>query len=260
MIKIIIYTIILLLVTSCATALPEQEELVLTETDGTITDIDADTDTVTDDIMDEPLLTAEEFLELVAEHWMTLGVTVEDFDDIDTEDFIERNFLSEAHFFDFVTEGGNFIAIFNQYSASNDIRAMDALIEPLLPTELRIVNSTEEEFERFITLFFDKVDRNSDVQFVGTSFKGLVDYYSFSRGEQLIEFAVSRTMHIEQLKEQQWIFNETRYVFVEIPTFVEEMTEGGTIFISKNGKFFIIFQGVMYPDIEVIQTFLDIDD
>ena len=264
MIKIISCIIILLLVTSCATALPEQEELVLSETYGTITDTDTDTITVTvtDEIMDEPLLTSEEFLELVAEHWMTLGVTLEDFDDIDIEDFIEWDYLTESVFFDFITGGsGIFIAVFDQYKGMLGEREIWALWEPLYPAELRVAESTNEEFEQFAAQFIEKVNIDTEVMHLGDRFDDLVEIYSFSKEGQEFRFMIGQTMNLKKLENYGLVFSEIKAHSLTVPTGGGEMVVGAVIFISKDNKFFLVYTDILWPyDFEVAQTFLDIDD
>jgi hypothetical protein len=205
--------------------------------------------------MNEPLLTSEEFLELVSKYEEILGVTVADFDDIDIEDFIEWNNLTEYVFYGFIEGGMIFTAFFNQHVSMLVTRAKDAY----LPTELRIVDSTEEEFNQFKEQFFEIIGGEEGVRHHGTAF-GLVGRYSFMEREEDEWFSIGRTMHFNQLEEYHgWIFNERDAAGVCIPI-DSGMLFGTQIYISKNGKFFISFDNFWPLSIETIQAFMEIED
>jgi uncharacterized protein YxeA len=233
----------------------DKEIAQLNEEDAQLAEYDENNTQKSDYTMSDALLTSEEFLRLVSKYEEQLGVTVADFDEIDIDDFIEQLNLTEYVFYGFIDGGMIFIAFFNRYVSRLGTRAKEAYF----PAERRMVDSTEEELERFKEQFFEKIGGEEGVEHVRT-FEMNIREYAFHEGEHRTTFMISRTMHFEQLAEEHgWSFHETVAHGVMLPV-GNGMYFGTGMFISQNGKFFIIFEPRLPHNIETIQAFMEIED
>ena len=196
--------------------------------------------------MGEQLLTVNEFLQLVAEYEKELGVTVADFDDVDVVDFIIVQGMSERVLKSFTEERRGWLA---QYLKNYKSAVAAGDIDAYRPTELVIVESTDEEYERFLSEYLDCLGGRQ----VPSS---IPQRQVVIRGDERIEFELYKTMDIEQLRAEGWEFSETGGL--SFPSGTEDMRIGVSYFLSKNGKFFIIFYGDLTEDI--VKTFCELED
>ena len=204
------------------------------------------------DEMGEQLLTKAEFLQKVSEHEEVLGVTVADFDDMDVNYFIIDLGLSESWFHDGYISGSlNFRAFFEDHIIGLPLRNIDSY----RPTELRIVDSTDSEFEEFVAEYIRRLGDEANVTRHNTSMPA---HYSFEDDIRRAEVTIFPTADIDYFIENQ------RWEFVVPPGYVRMPGAGFShlqrpIFISQNGKFFVIFYNGPFTE-SVVRTFIEIYD
>jgi len=205
-----------------------------------------------EDAMEERLLTKEEFLKKVSDHEAELGVTVEDFKDIDVDDFIEKSRITNSAIEWCITGGGDLGRRLELYLAN----LVQEEIEVYRPKQLRIVESTEEEFEAFKATYFEAIGGVTITVINAQMYKN-IEEYAFQEEEKTRHFAIGRTADINQLKGEGWEFFENPS-HVSFPTGRETEVAGDNAYTSKNGKFFIIFYGIC--SLETVKAFCEIDD
>jgi hypothetical protein len=198
--------------------------------------------------MGEKLLTKAEFLKKVSEYENALEVTVEEFKDIDVNDFIVVRQLSETSFNWYALEGLPFRIIFDSYISGTEQRKID----PYLPKELRTADSTSRDYKRFKDKYLKSL--GGAIKITGGSFSP--ERYWIEDGEKESNFEILRTKDIEDQIAHRWRFLE-KPGKVKIPA--GDGYTLNTFFISKNGKFFIVFYNGPFTE-QTVKAFCDIDD
>jgi len=207
-----------------------------------------------EEIMEEPLLTKEEFLRRVSENEEALGVTIADFNDIDVDDFIEFRKLTETDLEAFIAGRRIFSAVFESYVSGIERRRVLKYAE----RELTVKDSTDEEFEEFKAVFFESIGGVTEAtssqreSVVGNEF---IQWYSFQAGEATLVLIIGRTMDIEHLESNGWVFSGNS-LHVWMPFHIPA---GNVFFISRNGKFFVEF-GNLNSSLEAVDAFMAIED
>jgi len=209
-----------------------------------------------DEIMTEQFLTKEEFMRLVSENEDSLGATVADFEDIDLDDMIQYLRISKSLFAHFVKGDIFFDALFTSYVSGIDHRRIQAHRAKIR----REAYSTDEDYEEFKCIFFERIGGATQISNDRRAFARRRDFteeFIFQEGERSLNFLIGRTMYFERLEVLEgWIFPEENF-YVYIPVSPGEF--GSSVFISKNGKFFIIFYKGIYSE-ETVKAFVEIDD
>ena len=182
------------------------------------------------------------------------------------------------------------IHIFNGHFYVYSRQILGEKINNYRPQELLVIYSTVEEFEIFKENYFERVggvqlssESDSGKGFSGhrrATIDGLTEGYTCENEEVgVFTFVIGRTMHIDRLNEDYWYWKfrgmyidqvDEDYLYWEfreqpIPVyyvyiyFGDGTGVGADFFISKNGKYFIVFTSHLrsvYP----VQTFCEIDD
>jgi len=196
--------------------------------------------------MGEQLLTKNEFLQLVSEHEKILEVSVADFDDIDVEDFIIVQGFSEKRFLALVEYiPGHLKTYLKNYISWLKIRNID----DYRPTEIIIADSTEEEFEDFLDRYIEALGGD----LVSLTYSRPTQYVIDRDGER-VEFDLYKTADIESLIAEGWEFPAPGGF--SMPHGDGRM--GMKYFLSKSGKFFIVYHGGLSD--EVVKIFCELDD
>jgi len=196
--------------------------------------------------MGEQLLTKNEFLQLLSEHEEILEVSVADFDDVDVEDFIIVQGFSEKRFLAFVEYmPGNFKTYLKNYISGLKIRNID----DYRPTEIIIADSTEEEFEDFLNRYIEALGGD----LVSLTYSRPTQYVIDRDGER-VEFDLYRTADIESLIARGWEFPSPGYFNAPYG----DGRIGIWYFLSKSGKFFIVYQRGISD--EVVKIFCELND
>ena len=113
-----------------------------------------------ENIMEEKLLTKEEFIQLIEEN--DVGVTIEDFNNVDIDDFIAHYHISMETFNKFIS--GDFIlsGILEGYIELAPHWQKEQQLAPYLVQELKYVDSTDEEYMDFISRYFKAIGQNAE--------------------------------------------------------------------------------------------------
>jgi len=202
------------------------------------------------------LLTKEEFLKKVSENEKALGVTVEDFKDIDVDDFIEDLKISQQRFGQYVSGRLIFISSYNTYLRYLPRRAL----KKYQSTELTVIDSTKEEFEIFAVCFIENLGYvvETPESFASYSGRGLIKEYEYETDEGYYQFLIGRTFDIETLRSRHWRFTENP-VHALVP-FGDGSEYGAHMFLSENGKFFLIIIGVGELSEHMVKSFKETGD
>jgi hypothetical protein len=199
--------------------------------------------------MGERLLTKAEFLKIVSENEGELGMTVADFDDVDINDFIKVKKFTETIIGYYTSGRINFIASFDSYVSGIEWRK----IKTYQPQEMRIAESTDEDYERFLSKYIKKLGGGDSVvtPFILTS-----EIYIIQEGDYRAKFEIFRTQDIEQY-EEGWVFSENPAGVVTILS--QDGKEGRYFYLSTNGKFFIVFYAGPHTE-HTVKAFCEIND
>lgn len=189
-----------------------------------------------DEFMNEPLLTKEEFLEKVRGNETVLGVTVEDFEEVDVDAFIASRSIRHSTFDYYVTGDGNLRLILANYISMIE----DEKINAYRPQKLLTVESTDAEYEAFKKKYFENI---GGVIQVTEFFKGFDYGEEFEMQNLDQKFLIGRTMDLEKVNDNRWRFREDDFCIV-----MTGVGSGGGdtilnfyLYFTKNGKFFIGF-------------------
>jgi len=208
------------------------------------------------EIMDERLLTKEEFLKKVSENEKALGVTVEDFKDIDVDDFIEDMQITQIRFYQYVSGSQIFISSYETYLRYLPRRA----IKKYQSTDLTVKDSTKEEFEIFAVHFIESLGYVVETVelFASDSARDLIKEYVYETDEDYYHFIIGRTYDIATLRNRHWRFTENP-VHAQVP-FGDGSEYGAHMFLSENGKFFLIIIGVGELSEHFVKSFKETGD
>ena len=188
-------------------------------------------------------MSKEEFFEYITTH--EVDVTVDDFSDVDIDDFIRVEGLVSGMEFH---ETYSFRIALGFYLYNLDNRKF----EPFMAREIKSIPSTDEEFVYFKEIFFKEIDKPyesySEDQF------GLSNY-TIIAGETKFYIKIGQTMYFDKcmlVKNNQGFY----CVYYEGDPGVAR-----TIIYSKSSKYFILGgSSNVEQENEFIQIFCELDD
>jgi hypothetical protein len=203
-----------------------------------------------EDDMSEPLLTREEFLRIVAENKVALGVTVSDFNDVDIDEFIEYLELTEVYLYErFIMGSGVFKKRYENFLLRLENRRFAAFQSQ----ELIIADSTDEEYETFKAMFFERIPEVTKEREYHSTGSDFFDSYTFeTENGEVGGFTIGRTMHIDELRSEGWRF-QGNPAHAYRPG--DDLAPATIVYLSANGKFFLLCGRQLY----ILQAFCELE-
>ena len=132
------------------------------------------------------------------------------------------------------------------------------------------VDSTVDEFEIFKTSYFERIgnvqsldggnDKPGSFYHARAVIDNLTEGYMWEDEEgKVTTFVMGRTIHIDQLNEDYWYWEFRENPIRVFIYFGDGSGYAANFFISKNGKYFIVFTTNL-QSVFPVQAFCEIDD
>ena len=212
-----------------------------------------------ENIMEEKLLTKDEFIQLIKEN--DVGVTIENFNGVDIDEFIAHYQISTQIFNKFIT--GDFIlsGILEGFIELTPHWQKEQQLAPYLVQELKYVESTYEEYMDFISRYFKATGQpaaqirieDNGVLLYGYEIEGSGYFlYGFCQTSKSKKLTISRG---EKDKDKNYT----------IKLYSGDESYYKNIYYSKSGKYLMYYDGngeySSYEEaLNVIRTFCEMED
>jgi hypothetical protein len=175
-------------------------------------------------------MTKEEFIEFVS--LRNLNVTVEDFSDIDLDDFIHEQFMTKGLFDVEDVEKFDFKDSLKWYKKKLEHKKL----EPYMAKEIICVDSTDEEYGFFKEEYFRTIDSSYQVSLLHVDEYGL-DNYSIFTGEKSHRIQIGQTQNLEKCYTTK---NNAEFYCVTYIIDASGLQVSIPIIYNKNSKYFIL--------------------
>jgi hypothetical protein len=188
--------------------------------------------------------TKEELFEFVEENQesKSLGMTIDDFNGIDIDDFVKSNFILH----------GEINAVHLKNSLEYYIFQLKVKeLEPYVAKELINIESSTEEFEAFKDTYFENL--NITYEFLYVDEYG-IENYDFTVDDKTYWILIGQTQSLK--KEQTSTEPDGSYLVI----YYGDPSRGYPMTYSKNRKYFILSNMLNDDEYNFIKTFCEIED
>ena len=210
-------------------------------------------------LMEEKLLTKDEFIQLIKEN--DVGVTIENFNGVDIDEFIAHYQISTQIFNKFIT--GDFIlsGILEGFIELTPHWQKEQQLAPYLVQELKYVESTYEEYMDFISRYF-KATGQPAAQ-IRIEDNGVLLYGYEIEGSGYFLYGFCQTSKSKKLPISRGEKDKDKNYTIKLYSGDESYYKN--IYYSKSGKYLMYYDGngkiESYEEaLNVIRTFCELED
>ena len=210
-------------------------------------------------LMEEKLLTKDEFIQLIKEN--DVGVTIENFNGVDIDEFIAHYQISTQIFNKFIT--GDFIlsGILEGFIELTPHWQKEQQLAPYLVQELKYVESTYEEYMDFISRYFKAIGQSAEQ--IRTEDNGVLVYSYEIKNSGYFLYGFCQTSKSKKLPISRGEKDKDKNYTIKLYSGDESYYKN--IYYSKSGKYLMYYDGngkiESYEEaLNVIRTFCELED
>ena len=211
-------------------------------------------------LMEEKLLTKDEFIQLIKEN--DVGVTIESFNGVDINDFIFKYNINKE-LFEEISEDVNFTLgyLLEMYIEDLPYWQKEQQLAPYLVQELKYVESTYEEYMDFISRYF-KATGQPAAQ-IRIEDNGVLLYGYEIEGSGYFLYGFCQTSKSKKLPISRGEKDKDKNYTIKLYSGDESYYKN--IYYSKSGKYLMYYDGngkiESYEEaLNVIRTFCELED
>ena len=211
------------------------------------------------ELIEEQLLTKEEFIQLIQEY--DVGVTIQDFNKVNLDEFIAHYYISKEVFNKFISGNYSLSRNLERYIENAPRRDREALLYSYLVQELEYVNSTDEKYLDFISRYFNAIGQ--DANQIRTEDNGVLVYGYEIEGSGYFLYGFCQTSKSKKLPISTGEKDKDKNYTIKLYSGDESYYTN--IYYSKSGKYLMYLDGngkfeSYEAALDVIRTFCEMED
>lgn len=189
-----------------------------------------------------------------------MGLTIEDFDGVDIEDFISLYYISEETIEKCIVGDLVLSGFLKGYIDFAPLREREEQLAPYLVAELKYVESTAEEYQAFIDSYFAALQR--DGKFIRQEQNGTDLYEVDEKNTTSLFFNFCQTSKSKDLPLAPGSLHNNYMIELN---WEQDGIYNLDIYYSKSGKYLMYFEGnYVFESFEerlnIIKTFCELED